>query len=293
MAAKSTILLARKGLDEFLLSNNKTVFNQKQLYALIEQNRNKWNLPLTVSPGKIAQKWVDNHFIRLITFRFSDNTQQDFYLYGNPSIFEIAVSLRDKSYISHYPAVQLNDLTNQIPKTIYTTQELSPKIFKPVSIQQETIDQAFSQPQRRSQLFTEYEDYTIILLQGKHSGRSSVLLSTRYDNMFSFTGIERTLIDITVRPNYAGGAFAVLEAWRRAVEMNGFSINKLLVILQKLDFIYPYHQAIGFYLERAGYQKKLSEGFRDKPVQFDFYLEYGMKEKSFDENWKIWYPTGM
>ncbi len=75
--------------------------------------------------------------------------------------------------------------------------------------------------------------------------------------------------------------------------MNGFSINKLLVILQKLDFIYPYHQAIGFYLERAGYQKKLSEGFRDKPVQFDFYLEYGMKEKSFDENWKIWYPTGM
>ncbi len=84
-----------------------------------------------------------------------------------------------------------------------------------------------------------------------HSNRSGVLLSTRYKNAFSYTSLERTLIDITVRPNYAGGAFAVLDAYRQAIERNLISSNKLVVVFNSIPFIYPYHQAIGFYLERA------------------------------------------
>jgi predicted transcriptional regulator of viral defense system len=214
-------------------------------------------------------------------------------LFGNPPIYEIAVTLRPKSYISHYPAVFLHELTTQVPKTIYTTKELTAKLNRNPPLTQEAIDKAFLQPQRRSQLLTEYEDYTIILLNSKFSNRSGVLLSTRYKNAFSYTGVERTLMDITVRPNYAGGAFAVLEAYRRAVSRNEISTNKFLANLKNMHFIYPYHQAIGFYLEKAGYSGKLLDSLRGIPMPFKFYLDYEMKDKSYDQKWKIWYPTGM
>ena len=53
------------------------------------------------------------------------------------------------------------------------------------------------------------------------------------------------------------------------------SINKLSAMLKKLNFTYPYHQAIGFYLEKAGVysesQIKIIEKFQRK---YDFYLTH-------------------
>lgn len=291
MAQISKIILAQKIVGDYFDTNNKWVYAPHELYDLINSNRGEWNLPETTSHKRIAAKWIENGFITEHTFVLSDQNRLQFFIYGEPSIYEIAVSLRPKSYISHYPAVFLHELTNQVPKTIYTTLELSAKRNRNTSLTQKAIDSAFSQPQRRSHLLTEYQDYTIILLSGMHSGRSGVLLSTRYKNAFSYTSLERTLIDITVRPNYAGGSFAVLDAYQKAVHQ--ISSNKLMVIFNAIPFIYPYHQAIGFYLEKAGYSGKLLNDLYEKPMTFDFYLDYEMKEKSYNEKWRIWYPKGM
>ena len=291
MTQVSKITLAQERVAEQFAANGRAVYTSQELYALINQHRGRWDLPETTSLKRVVQKWTENGFITEQVFELSDQNRLVLYLYGEPSIYEIAVTLRPKSYISHYPAVFLHELTNQVPKTIYTTQELSAKRNRNYSLEQKAIDKAFSQPQRRSQLLTVYKDYTIILLSGMHSNRAGVLLSTRYKNAFSFTGLERTLIDITVRPNYAGGAFAVLEAYRKALKE--LSSNKFITTLAALPFIYPYHQAVGFYLERAGYTGRLLNELRSKQITFNFYLDYDMPEKSFDAKWKIWYPKGM
>jgi len=185
----------------------------------------------------------------------------------------------------------LHELTTQVPKTIYVTQEQSKKPAKKSTLTQEGMDHAFGQPQRRSQQTLTYKEYTVVFLQGMFTARTGVLLSSRYRNAFSLTSLERTLIDITVRPNYAGGAFAVLDAYARA--LSRLSTNKLLALLNAIPFIYPYHQAIGFYLERAGYGGRALDSLQQRGLDYRFYLDYGMEDPSFDKRWQLWHPKGM
>lgn len=62
------------------------------------------------------------------------------------------------------------------------------------------------------------------------------------------------------------------------------SINKLVSMLQKLDFTYPYHQAIGYYLERAGYKTSQIALLDNFPKESDFYLTHGMGTTTYIEN---------
>jgi len=58
----------------------------------------------------------------------------------------------------------------------------------------------------------------------------------------------------------------------------------------KLGFTYPYHQSIGFYLNRAGYSEQDQLLAKTKGLQFDFYLCHGLKDPVLDQDWKIFFP---
>jgi hypothetical protein len=108
---------------------------------------------------------------------------------------------------------------------------------------------------------------------------------------FELTGIERTLIDLTVRPDYAGGPAQVLEAFRRARSRT--SVSHLLQTLDGLSYVYPYHQAVGFYMQRAGYDADALSALRAKGLTFDFYVGYGTSPREFDADWRVHFPTGL
>jgi hypothetical protein len=72
------------------------------------------------------------------------------------------------------------------------------------------------------------------------------------------------------------------------------SVNKLAATLKKLDYIYPYHQAIGFYLERAGvYTESSIALLRKFDFKYDFYLTHQIKEKAYSERWRLYFPKGL
>jgi hypothetical protein len=83
----------------------------------------------------------------------------------------------------------------------------------------------------------------------------------------------------------------VLDAYRRAKDR--VSIPRLMSTLQKLDYVYPYHQAIGFYLKRAEYAEAESKALKKLEREFNFYLAHDMRDKEFDKEWRIYHPKGM
>ena len=134
-----------------------------------------------------------------------------------------------------------------------------------------------------------YGDCTITVLSGKHTGRLEVgAAKAPSGHEVPVTSLERTLVDITVRPGYAGGVPSVLKAFRLA--KNRTSIRKLIGVLNKFGHTYPYHQAIGFYLKHAGYSEADQLLARASGVKFDFYLCHGLTEPGFDPDWRIFFP---
>ena len=253
MANKSRFAIAQGSIKSFFKSNSLKIYSLPQLNGIFEENRIAWNLPNSMNSEKFIDRLIKAEILRKVAFNFSGYYgSKDRYIATetNPTIFELATSIVNKGYLSHYSAVFIHGLTTQVPKIVYVTFEQAKKSYKPNKLKQSAVDTAFSKPQRTSNSFIIYEGFTIMVLNGKYTNRAGVYIAEK----IPLTNIERTLIDIAVRPDYAGGVAAVLETYRNAI--GKFSINKLTAILDKLEFIYPYHQAIGFYLQQAGVEAK-------------------------------------
>jgi hypothetical protein len=96
-----------------------------------------------------------------------------------------------------------------------------------------------------------------------------------------------------VGPAYAGGVHHVLTAFVRSGPK--VSVERIVKLLRRLDYTYPYHQAIGFYLENAGHAPGGLEALinRKSKLKFDFFLAHGIKQTHFDERWRIHYPADL
>ncbi|HUN25869.1 MAG TPA: hypothetical protein VMU67_06125 [Steroidobacteraceae bacterium] len=214
------------------------------------------------------------------------------YCVGPPSPFALAASLRKNGYLSHGTAAYLHKLLPQLPDTIYLNVEQSAKPVGQGSLSQTGLDKAFAGKQRQSNLSFNNNNYTVTILAGKNSGRAGVEpMTVPKGSEVHATNLERTLIDITVRPVYAGGVPQVLESFRAARER--VSAERILSILDRLNHAYPYAQAIGFLMQRAGYRTEQLELLRPRITEFKFYVAHGLKDPVYDERWRLFYPSGL
>lgn len=148
---------------------------------------------------------------------------------------------------------------------------------------------AFRRAARESNLIYSFDRTPIILLSGKNSKDFSVIAKLdQWGFELRYTSLERTLVDLTVRPAYAGGAAAVASAFEKAV--GRVSADSLLEVLHELDHVYPYNQAIGFYLERAGASPEKLAPLRDGHMEFDFYLCHGIEQARYVKQWRLHVP---
>jgi predicted transcriptional regulator of viral defense system len=288
MANRSRFVIAESSIKAYFKGATQKVYALGHLNGILEEKRALWNLPASMTGDKFLEKLIQSQILQKCSIYLQGLDQtKNRYITVDASVYQVAVSLISKSFLSHYTAVFLHGLTTQVPKVIYVSFEQSKKLQSKGTLRQDAIDGAFAKPQRKSANVASYNDYTFIFHNGMYSNRAGV---AAFDDI-PVTNLERTLIDITVRPDYAGGVSSVLEAYRRAIEK--ISLNKLIAILDKFDFTYPYHQSIGFYLERVGIESSRLQPLMERRMEFDFYLTYEMIDKEYDKSWRIYYPKGI
>lgn len=287
--------LAKPNIARFFENLPKRVFTVTELRSILKENRLMWQLADSTNFDqfvKFLSENADLHEVHLEAENHPSARKVVRYVWNDISPFEIGVSLNPHAYLSHGTAVYIHALTDQLPREVYVNIEQSPKYAHRKELSQDAINKAFQRPQRESTLFYRYESMPLRVLNGKHTGGLEVGSALWGDRAnLSVTKLERTLIDIAVRPAYAGGAYQVLEAYRRAKEQ-ALSVATLVATLKRLDYTYPFHQAIGFYMQRAGYQPKQYEQLKRMGLEYDFYLAYDLRDAEYDVDWRLFYPKG-
>ena len=211
------------------------------------------------------------------------------FTWGDAPLYDLIQSLDADGYFSHYTAMHFHGLTEQIPKTIYFNVE-QPASAGGGKLTQEGINRAFRAKCRTSNNFITLRDVRICRVNGGNTHQLGVIeFKTDDGEQIRITDIERTLIDVVVRPVYAGGIGEIAEVFRAAA--GKVSVKKIADYLRKLNFTYPYHQAIGFYLERTGAYKTADINLMRKfPIEYDFYLTYQLKNPAHNETWRLFTP---
>jgi hypothetical protein len=263
------------------------------LAGILFKRAGEWRLAANTTVDKFVRFLLEATAMRMVSIVPVGETSYRTatrYVWAEASPYAVAATLEQRAYLSHGAAVLLHGLSDQLPRTICVSREQSPQYRKADTLTQGGIDKAFLQPERVSNALFTYDNFQFVLLHGKNTGRLEVGTITYGREQLSVTKLERTLIDITVRPAYAGGVYQVLEAYRRA--QSDMSTSILLATLKKLDYVYPYHQAIGFYMQRAGYKPEQYERLRSLGLNHDFYLAHGLREREFDSAWRLHFPKG-
>lgn len=268
------------------------IYTRNELGSILSEHRSFWRLAVRTTLGDFIDYLQRRGKLRLHAFQAENYAEKvTRYSWGEVTQYLLATSIRKNSYVTHGTAMFIHGITDINPKLIYINHEQSPKPSGG-NLTQRGLDMAFAGKQRTSKLTFVDDQIKILVLNGKNTGRLEVeSLIDPEGSKVQVTSLERTLVDIVVRPAYAGGIFQILNAYKEAKERT--SINRISMILKKLDYVYPYHQAIGYLLERAGHSADRCEILQKMGLNFDFYLTHGMKEPEYDERWRLYFPKGL
>lgn len=299
MGRRSRFSIAKKDIVSFFDEQAASIFTKNMLASIFYEQQDFWRLATSMRVNDFIDELIKTKHLKKHSFKFPDRSIT-LYTWKKFNFYKLLTSLKPNSYLCFHTALHLHNLTEQIPKQYYVSSLRASKLdrrdnYTLDNIQQEAIDKAFSKQKIGSSKFAVFDESRVFLLESHLAEGIGIqeLSIGNFNDIIRVTDLERTLIDAVVRPFYCGGVYEVLKAFELCSDK--ISINRISSYLKRLDFIYPYHQAIGFYLERTGKFpesaiQKIHNRFQKKRKM---YLTYGQKNLSFSETWQVYYPSSL
>ena len=270
------------------------VFNFADIESLRLQNQDTWELPPSTSNARFLKQLIQHTPMQKFELRFPSKTRT-LYAHGQVPLLERLSFALPTAYMSHATACYLNKLTPTLPTAIYLNDEQSHASSETAQLSQDRIDAAFQRPQRMPSQIADVEGHTVHLCSGRNRwnlGLTNIEWNVQDEARvitLPSTTLERTLIDIAVRPSHVGGVANVLTMYRATDGSANIAI--MAELLEAIGFIYPYRQAIGFLLDRTGlYPDEILKCLENPPFEFDFYLGHAMTHTRYVSRWRLHVP---
>jgi len=214
--------------------------------------------------------------------------------------YQVAQALCPAGYFCNLSSVYYHGLTNQVPSRMYVAvegnRENDHRQATPPELSDDDIFTAFMQPHRVTKRIVVFQKREIVITE--RVGRDCMGVETVHaDNRICpkgsrVTGIERTILDAVVLPQYNGGLRTTIDVLRKGFRRA--NQRRLLDLYEGLAYVYPYWQALGFLTEKLGELDLAAAIARKYKAKHKFYLDHGAKTSwEFDAKWQIYYPKGV
>lgn len=268
-------------INKFLEDSNFNgicAFDEKSIYTFLHENKTKMRTR-SFSLNKFIDYLVNQKLLYILDFtnELNDKIIYVSKYFDNKSDYSKAIEVTSllipKSYLSYFSSLYYYNLTQQLPKKIYVSIER--KSHAPHNeLKQDTINKALCKEGRLPSKILSVMGYEIYLIHSKEANRVGIKRVQIFEKDYRISTIERTLIDIVVRSEISGGIEEVIQVYKKIATLENISINRIIFILKKLNYIYPYYQIIAYLLYANGFNvDKFKKEFEFKN---DFFLSRGI-----------------
>ncbi|MCP4134737.1 MAG: hypothetical protein GY754_27430 [bacterium] len=213
---------------------------------------------------------------------------------GSPNAFDIALSLKKKSFLTGYLVFAFLGWTEYIPTIIHVNWKRN--LFKKTNspIVNDVLQKVAFKPKKASRLRFKYNDYEIMILNGqviKKYKQQHFRLLSEIAELPDYTETyveERLIIESLINYHYFGGADIVWDAG--IDQFLNLDLDLMYKIYKELDLIYPYANAIGYWMEKAGVSQKYLrkwEKMIDYNMQFHMFMGDG-ERRVWNKKWNLY-----
>ncbi len=119
---KSRIQIAKPDIVRHFDRLPKKILKQSDLAAILSEQKESWRLAQRTNTQEFINYLVKNSKLKRLEFPFPYRPELR-HTWGDVPLLEILLTLKKDSYYTHYTAMRMHGLTEQVPKTIYLNHE--------------------------------------------------------------------------------------------------------------------------------------------------------------------------
>lgn len=262
---------------------NYGVFSFEQIYIILENLKDKNLVQQGISSNMFYSKLLEDGLISY-TVTFRDIQKIRYTLNKEFNIYDFAYSLENKSFFPMFTSLNIQGLSNYRNNFVFISRERKERNnFISRSLTQDAIDKAFTRNPRRTKAHDVINGYNLVLLESNNTEGIGII---NY-NGYRVSSINRAFIEIISNIHYFISPNNVINEFK--IIKNKLDIDEILKIIEKFDFVYPYYQLAGYYLEEIGFTKNELFKFYSKKSDLIFYTIKNKKKYEFNEYWNIKY----
>lgn len=264
-------------------AKSKGYMTEDKLFELLDELKENKLVSSNLNRKAFYLKLLDDGLIaNSITIRDITKTRYSFNKEFN--FYDFAYSLEKDCFFPMFTSLNIQGLSSFRNNFIFISKERKTRVnFSFKNITQASIDKAFKNKPKRTKAHANIEGINIVMLESNNTEEIGII---NY-NGYRISSINRAFVEIISNIHYFKTPNDVISEFKKIKEK--LDIKRIFNIIEKFDFVYPYYQLAGYYLEQIGFTRNELIDFCNKKSNLKFYTMKNKENYSFDSFWDVFY----